>query len=91
MTQLIAVGTTMLFCGVMTLAILKLVALIVPLRVPMGSELNGLDVSEHGESAHDFDELGVGQGGHSRPTLGGSVLVHTMSMESRPATASPLA
>jgi Amt family ammonium transporter len=89
-TQIIAVGTTMVFCGAMTFGILKLVALIVPLRVAMGAELGGVDLSEHGEAAHDFDELGVGQGGHRRPTLGESVLVHTMSMESRPAAASPL-
>jgi Amt family ammonium transporter len=91
MTQLIAVAATMLFCGGMTFGILKLVSLIVPLRVPVSAELNGVDLSEHGEAAHDFDELGLGAGGHRRPQLGESVLVHTMSMETRPATASPLA
>ena len=89
-TQVVAVMATLLFCGVMTFGILKLVSVVVPLRVPMGAELGGLDLSEHGEAAHDFDELGVGQG-HRRPSIGESVLVHTRSLETRPATASPLA
>jgi Amt family ammonium transporter len=89
-TQLIAVLATMLFCGAMTFGILKLVALIVPLRVPVGVELGGIDLSEHGEAAHDFDPLGVGHG-HRRPSIGESVLVHTRPIEPRPVTASPLA
>ena len=90
MTQLIAVAATLLFCGAMTFGILKLVSLVAPLRVPVGAELGGLDLSEHGEAAHDFDELGVGQG-HRRPSIGESVLVHTRTVEPRPVTASPLA
>jgi hypothetical protein len=79
----------MLFCGSMTFGILKLVAAIVPLRVSVADELSGVDLSEHGEAAHDFDELGVGQG-HRRRTLGESVLLHTRPGEARPVTASPL-
>ncbi|MEX1184716.1 MAG: ammonium transporter [Gemmatimonadota bacterium] len=71
--QAIAVLATLAFAGVLTAVILKLVALITPLRVPVGAELGGLDVGEHGEAAHHFDELGVGSG--VRPSLGESVLV----------------
>jgi Amt family ammonium transporter len=89
-TQAVAVGATLLFCGAMTFGILRLVALVTPLRVPMGAELGGLDLSEHGEAAHDFDELGVGPA-RPRPSIGESVLVHTRPVEARPVAASPLA
>jgi len=88
--QVVAVLATLAFCGAMSFGILKLVALITPLRVPMSAELGGVDLSEHGESAHDFDEFGVGQG-HGRPTLGEGVLVHTRGVDALPIPASELA
>jgi Amt family ammonium transporter len=88
-TQAIAIVATLAFCGLMTFGILKLIAVVMPLRVPVGDELGGVDLSEHGEAAHDFDELGVGQG-RQRPTLGESVLVPTRGLEQRPATATPV-
>jgi len=71
--QAIGVVATMVFASVLTLGILKLVAVVTPLRVPMSVELAGIDMTEHGESAHHFDELGVGQG--HRPNLGDGVFV----------------
>jgi Amt family ammonium transporter len=71
--QLIAVAATMAFAAIMTIGILRLVALVTPLRTAVGTELGGLDLGEHGETAHNFDELGVGRG--YRPALGESVLV----------------
>ena len=43
------------FTFVVTLALVKLVALITPLRVDAETEVNGLDLSVHGERAYDFN------------------------------------
>jgi Amt family ammonium transporter len=51
-TQLIAVGTTWVFSGVMTLAILKVVDLVFRVRVGTDVELAGLDRALHGEVAY---------------------------------------
>jgi Amt family ammonium transporter len=82
LTQAVGVGATMLFAGVLTAVILKVVGAITPLRVAVGAELTGVDLSEHGEVGHDFDEFGVGAG--HRPRLGGSVVVTRRTAESAP-------
>jgi Amt family ammonium transporter len=51
-TQLIAVGASWLFSGVMTFAILKVVNVFVPLRVSEKEEAMGLDLSQHSEIAY---------------------------------------
>jgi Amt family ammonium transporter len=79
-TQAIGVITTILFAGVLTAVILKLVSVVTPLRVAVSAELSGVDLSEHGETAHDFDEFGIGAG-HRPPSLGGSVIVTRRSAE----------
>jgi Amt family ammonium transporter len=48
--QLYGVAVTLLWSGVMTFVLLKVVALIVPLRVSQQSEIEGLDVTQHGEA-----------------------------------------
>jgi Amt family ammonium transporter len=48
--QLYGVGVTVVWSGVMTLIILKLVGALVPLRVGGEDEVMGLDVSLHGEA-----------------------------------------
>lgn len=50
--QLIAVGSVILYSGVVTFIILKVIGLFVPLRVNKDEEANGLDVSLHGEKAY---------------------------------------
>jgi Amt family ammonium transporter len=87
LTQAIGVGATMLFAGVLTAVILKVVGAVTPLRVAVSAELGGVDLSEHGETAHDFDEFGIGAG-HRPPSLGGSVIVTRRAPES-PAEARP--
>ena len=52
LTQFTGVAATYLFAAVGTFAILKLLALVMPLRVKPDTELQGLDVSEHGEEAY---------------------------------------
>ena len=51
-TQFVAVAATYIFVAVGTFAILKLLALVMPLRVKQDIEQQGLDVPEHGEEAY---------------------------------------
>jgi Amt family ammonium transporter len=48
--QLYGVVATLLWSGVMTFVLLKLIALVVPLRVSQRSEIEGLDITQHGEA-----------------------------------------
>ncbi|KKL85618.1 hypothetical protein LCGC14_1952910 [marine sediment metagenome] len=52
--QLIAIGATIIYSGVMSLVILKIVDLTIGLRVDEGAELEGLDLSQHGEEGYNF-------------------------------------
>jgi ammonium transporter, Amt family len=54
--QAVAVGVTLLFSFVATMAILRLVDRLVGLRVDEQAEEEGLDRSQHGESAYVFGE-----------------------------------
>ncbi len=51
-TQLYGVGVTVAYCAVVTSVILLVVSLVTPLRVHPRSEIEGLDIAEHGESIH---------------------------------------
>jgi Amt family ammonium transporter len=48
--QFYGVMVTLVWSGVMTFVLLKLIALIVPLRVSQRSEIEGLDITQHGEA-----------------------------------------
>ena len=50
MLQLYGSGVTLLWSGAMTYVLLKLVSAFVPLRVSKEHELEGLDISQHGEA-----------------------------------------
>ncbi|MDM5180791.1 ammonium transporter [Massilia sp. CCM 8695] len=52
LTQLTAVGTTILWSAVVSFAAYKLVDLVIGLRVPEEEEREGLDITSHGESAY---------------------------------------
>ena len=52
MTQVWAVVVTILWCGIGSIILYKIVDLIVGLRVPVEAEREGLDLSAHGESAY---------------------------------------
>jgi Amt family ammonium transporter len=54
--QAAAVGAAILFSGVGTFVLLKLVALFAPLRVSKRDEGMGLDITQHGEEAYAHDE-----------------------------------
>jgi Amt family ammonium transporter len=54
--QLIAVIATIAFSGVVTFGLLKLIALVTPLRAAPREEAIGLDVTQHGEEAYSRGE-----------------------------------
>jgi Amt family ammonium transporter len=51
-TQAIAVGTTILWTGIISVILYKVVDAVVGLRVPEESEREGLDATQHGEAAY---------------------------------------
>jgi Amt family ammonium transporter len=53
--QLVAVGISWALAIVGTLVILKVVDLVVGLRVPEQDEIEGLDLSQHGEEGYNFE------------------------------------
>jgi len=55
--QLLAVAVTCLFTGLMTLLILKGIAMITPLRATDDEQVNGLDLTQHSENAYPDFEL----------------------------------
>jgi Amt family ammonium transporter len=50
--QLIATGTTIVWCGVISLILFKIIDMVIGLRVPEEKEREGLDITEHGETAY---------------------------------------
>ena len=48
--QLYGIGVTLAWSGIMTFLLLKLIGAMVPLRVSLEDERQGLDVSQHGEA-----------------------------------------
>src|SRR5215471_14847692 len=71
-TQLIAVGTTILFVAAGSAVILLALKALMGLRVTEEDELLGLDLSQHSESAYevtsDYDEGGSALTGHAAVT-----------------------
>jgi Amt family ammonium transporter len=54
--QAAAVGATVVFAGVASVVILSALKLVMPLRVGIEAEIQGIDIAEHGEEAyHDSD------------------------------------
>ena len=52
--QVVAVLATIVFCGVLTFVILKLVDALVGLRVAHEQEVEGLDISQHEERGYNL-------------------------------------
>jgi ammonium transporter, Amt family len=55
--QLLAVVVTCLFTGLMTFLILKVIAMLTPLRATDDEQVNGLDLTQHSENAYPDFEL----------------------------------
>lgn len=54
LTQLIAVGVTLVYSGIMTFVIFMVIKVLVGLRVDVEDEVTGLDESQHGEKAYNL-------------------------------------
>ena len=52
--QVIGVTATVLYCAVVTFAILKLVDILLGLRVTEDEETEGLDLNQHNERGYDL-------------------------------------
>jgi Amt family ammonium transporter len=50
--QALAIGTAIVYSGVMSFVLLKVIGLVMPLRPSRADEMVGLDVSMHGEEAY---------------------------------------
>ncbi len=59
LVQGIAVLATILFAVTMTFVILKFISLFTPLRVSDEEEETGLDITQHGEDAYSYGEMGT--------------------------------
>jgi Amt family ammonium transporter len=69
--QAVAVGVTLVYSFVVSLALLKLTDLVVGVRVDEREELTGLDLSQHAEAAYSTVETGTLMlHGSSRPAPG---------------------
>ncbi len=71
--QLIAVGATIALCAVGTTVILALVGAVMPLRLTVSQEIEGVDLSEHGEEAYYGGDVGALAG--RRVSIGDSVFL----------------
>ena len=56
--QLVAVGATMVFSGVVSLILAKVVSATVGLRITPSEEEEGLDTSQHSETAYNLGDFG---------------------------------
>jgi Amt family ammonium transporter len=52
MVQATAVGAAIVYSGVVSFALLKLIGLVIPLRASANDEGSGLDITQHGEEAY---------------------------------------
>ncbi|TLS67365.1 ammonium transporter [Mariprofundus erugo] len=53
LVQVEAVGATVVYCGLMTFVILKVIDLVLGLRVEHDEERQGLDITQHGEQVYE--------------------------------------
>ena len=51
-TQLIAVAAVIVYCGVVSFILLKVIGFVIPLRAGESDESSGLDIAQHGEEAY---------------------------------------
>jgi Amt family ammonium transporter len=68
--QAMAVGVTIIYSGVVSFILLKVIGLVIPLRASADDEAVGLDVSNHGEEAYVHGEPSLtptSPGGGSKP------------------------
>jgi Amt family ammonium transporter len=77
--QAAAVGTAIVYSGVMSFVLLKLIGLFMPLRATKQDESEGLDITQHGEEAY------LHTGGFEA-VIASTSSSHASSMSTAPAT-----
>ena len=60
LTQLIGVVTTIVFAGVMTFIIIKLISVFMQIRADESDEETGLDIADHGERGYSYQDVSAG-------------------------------
>jgi Amt family ammonium transporter len=50
LTQAYGIAVTLVWCGAVTFVLLKVIGFLVPLRVTQQQEVEGLDITQHGEA-----------------------------------------
>ena len=63
--QATAVGVTIVYSGVVSFILLKLIGFVIPLRASADDEAVGLDISNHGEEAYVHGEASSTQMSHA--------------------------
>jgi ammonium transporter, Amt family len=79
--QATAVAAAIVYSGVMSFVLLKLVGAIMPLRADVSQQDEGLDLSQHGEEAYDHGE---GSASISAPGMATASVGHLQSQSVRP-------
>ena len=64
-TQAAAIGAAIVYSGVVSFILLKLIGLVLPLRATDADEMTGLDITHHGEEAYLHADGGAGRGTYS--------------------------
>ena len=75
--QAMAVGASIVYSGLMSFVLLKLIGLVIPLRATDAEEVEGLDISQHGEEAYLHAET-LGSAMLTAKAAGSQPLLHTV-------------
>jgi Amt family ammonium transporter len=60
LTQLVGVGTSWVFAAIMTFVIVKVVGMFMTIVADADQEIQGIDISEHGERGYAYQDLITG-------------------------------
>ena len=66
--QIVAVGAAILYSGVVSFILLKVIGLVLPLRADSADETAGMDVTQHGEEAYIHERGMTPTSSDFRPT-----------------------
>ena len=68
--QIVAVGAAIVYSGVVSFILLKLIGLVLPLRADSADETAGIDVTQHGEEAYIHERGMTPTSSDCRPPTG---------------------
>jgi Amt family ammonium transporter len=81
--QLVSILVSVVFCGLGTFILLKVIDKLVGLRMSKAEEADGMDLAEHGESGYNLDDFSVGHGVFSTPSGHGAPAASAMHMSAQ--------